>query len=133
MPASDTLLHPLDRNNKMKIHVYQKSGNWDQAHFLDSSTTLVLNWYRVSLNYKGDSFAYYFSLDQNITLSHTVAEMGKYDYWLKSTQSDLQVKMSNMKIKNTPKTGRCGIEQNNFEQCLINDSIQDYSKAVRLW
>lgn len=130
MNEPDTLQHPINSNQLMRVFTYYPNGNWDQAHLIDSNKIITLNWYRVQ---KNDTAKFYMELDKGLTPNRIDSEFTTYDYWLKSISGDLQIKISKAKIKNTPKTKKCDGEHSVFEACTINDSLHTFSEPIKLW
>ncbi|OYU96926.1 MAG: hypothetical protein CFE21_01160 [Bacteroidetes bacterium B1(2017)] len=123
--------HPIDSNTLMRVYTYYPNASWDQNQFIDSNKLISLNWY--SVRHINDSIEMFMELDQRITPNNKANELGSYNYWLKSVKGDLQIKISNVKIKVTPKSGRCSAEQSEFETCTINDSLHTFSEPIKLW
>lgn len=135
MAESDSLAHPIQDNNVFKVYVYYKNGTWDQAHFKDSLKTVRTNWFRAENQDSLPGMEWNMVIDQGISPNNTLEDFENYDYLLRSTKSDLVLKLGKTSIETSGNEGRCACENSKFTSITLNDSVHYSGPDVsyRLW
>ncbi|MDZ4666756.1 MAG: hypothetical protein SGJ00_02625 [bacterium] len=124
MPKADTLKYPLADYAQLRVYTYYKYGKWLSINALDSNRLVQINWRTLDvLTDSGFTQVYGFLVDQNITATGFANDLGKYDFWLKSINGKLQIKLSELNINYSAPKGKCGDESWEISSSIINDSL----------
>lgn len=124
MPKEDTLKFPLNQYTQMRVHKYYKYGKWAPLNFVDSNVLVQTNWRTIKISTDTGSYeAFGFLVDQGITATGFSNDLDKNDFWLKSLDGKLQIKLAELDILYTAPEGRCGDEKWEITHSLIYDSL----------
>ncbi len=93
-------------------------------NFIDSNVLVQTNWRTVTINTDTGSYeAFGFLVDQGITSTGLSNDLGKNDFWLKSLDDKLQIKLAELDILYTAPEDRCDGEKWEITHSLIYDSL----------
>jgi len=124
MPKEDTLKFPLNQYTQMRVHKYFKFGKWAPLNFVDSNVLVQTNWRTISIYSDTGSFeAFAFLVDQSITQTNFASDLGKNDFWLKSFDGKIQIKLAEMDILYSAPEDRCDGESWKITSSTIYDSL----------
>jgi hypothetical protein len=124
MPKEDTLKFPLNQYTQMRVHKYYKFGKWAPLNFVDSNVMVNTNWRTISIKTDTGSYeAFGFLVDQGITSTNFASDLGKNDFWLKSLDGKIQIKLAEMDILYTAPEEKCDGERWEISSSLIYDSL----------